>query len=131
MVWLAVIDSGGGWLGVMVSILWVQKRKAYWERLEHLLDRSKGGLGTLNHEELRELGLLYRQTAADLSVVVEDASSAQLAGYLNLLLARSHNRIYLGHRPKASGIIGFYRDTYPRIFRETLPTTTLAVLVFV
>jgi uncharacterized membrane protein SpoIIM required for sporulation len=115
----------------MVSILWVQKRKAYWERLEQLLARSKGGLGKLNHQELRELGLLYRQIAADLSVVAAAASSAQLAAYLNQLLARSHNRIYLGHRPKAGGIIGFYRDTYPRIFRETLPTTALATLFFV
>jgi len=115
----------------MVSIHWVQKRKAYWDRLEHLLQRAKGGLAGLSHQDLREMGLLYRQTAADLSVVLEDASSAQLAGYLNQLLARSHNLIYLGHRPKASGILTFYRDTYPRIFRETVAPTVLATLLFI
>lgn len=114
----------------MVSILWVQKRKAYWERLEQLLRNSQGGLGKLNHQELRELGLLYRQTAADLSVAFEDASSGQLAAYLNQLLARSHNLIYMGHRPKAGGIVAFYRDTYPRVFRETLAITALATFFF-
>ena len=77
------------------------------------------------------MGLLYRQIAADLSVVVEDRSSTQLAAYLNQLLARGHNPIYFGQRAKASGVIGFYRHTYPRIFRETLPATAVAVLFFV
>ena len=61
----------------------------------------------------------------------EDASNRQLATYLNQLLGRSHNLIYLGHKPKVSGIVRFYRDTYPQIFRETLPQTLLAVAIFV
>jgi uncharacterized membrane protein SpoIIM required for sporulation len=108
----------------------VERRKAHWDRLEELVRRSKGGLSELNHAELQELGLLYRQTASDLSVVVEDASSPHLAAYLNQLLGRSHNLIYMGHRPKASGIITFYGETYPRVFRETLPLTLLAMAIF-
>ncbi len=114
----------------MVSIHWTEKRKAYWERLEQLVQRSKRGLGALNHRELQELGLLYRQTAADLSVVLEDESSVQLAAYLNQLLARSHNLIYIGHAAEASGVVAFYRETYPRVFREVLPQTLLAVAIF-
>ena len=57
-------------------------------------------------------------------------STKQLATYLNQLLGRTHNLIYLGHKPKVSGIVGFYRDTYPRIFRETLPQTLLAFAIF-
>ena len=114
----------------MVSNQWVEKRKAHWERLEELVRRSKSGLSGLNHTELQELGLLYRQTASDLSVVVEDASSPHLAAYLNQLLSTSHNLIYMGHRPKASGIVTFYAETYPRVFRETLPLTLLAVAIF-
>ncbi len=48
----------------MVSIHWLEKRKPHWERLEQLVQRSRGGLAALNHQELQELGLLYRQTAA-------------------------------------------------------------------
>src|SRR5258708_31204452 len=114
----------------MVSIHWIEKRKFHWEGLEELVRLSKDGLTRLNHRELQELGLLYRQTASDLSVVLEDSTSAQLAAYLNQLLGRSHNLIYLGHRPKASGIAAFYRETYPRVFRETLPQTLLASAIF-
>ena len=114
----------------MVSIHWIEKRKGYWERLEHLVRLAGGGLAKLNHQELQELGLLYRQTASDLSVILEDISSPQLAAYLNQLLARSHNLIYMGHRPKAAGVANFYLRTYPRIFRETLPQTLLVIAIF-
>jgi uncharacterized membrane protein SpoIIM required for sporulation len=114
----------------MISFRWLEKRKPYWTRLEALVQRSSRGVGQLSHSELQELGLLYRQTASDLAAVREDASSKQLATYLNQLLGRSHNLIYLGHKPKVSGIVRFYRDTYPRIFRETLPQTLLALAIF-
>ena len=90
------------------------------------MQRSGNGIATLSHEELKELGLLYRQTASDLGTVREDVSSRQLTFYLNQLLGRSHNLIYMGHKPKVSAIVRFYRDTYPQLFRETLPQTLLA-----
>ncbi|MBV9269346.1 MAG: stage II sporulation protein M [Acidobacteriaceae bacterium] len=80
--------------------------------------------------ELQELGLLYRQTAADLSAVINDPSSAQLAAYLNHLLARSHNLLYSGEKPSRTSVVSFYRDVYPGIFRETLPLTAAATAVF-
>ncbi len=84
----------------------------------------------LTHGELQELGLLYRQAASDLATVREDITSRQLAAYLNQLLGRAHNLIYMGRRPKVSGIVRFYTETYPRIFRETLPLTLTAVAIF-
>jgi uncharacterized membrane protein SpoIIM required for sporulation len=114
----------------MVSIHWLDQHKPHWDRLEHLVRLSKDGLAKLNHLELQELGLLYRQTASDLSVVLEDASSAQLAAYLKQLLGRSHNLIYMGYRPKAGGIISFYLKTYPGVFRETLPLTLVSIAIF-
>src|ERR1700722_669321 len=115
----------------MVSIHWIEKRKSYWERLEHLVKVGGGGLSKLNHQELQELGLLYRQTASDLSVILEDVSNPQLAAYLNQLLGRSHNLIYMGQRPKTKGMVSFYLETYPRIFRETLPQTLVVIAIFV
>lgn len=115
----------------MISNRWLEKRQSFWARLEQLVERSRKGVSSLSHSELQELGLLYRQTASDLAAVREDASSRQLSAYLNQLLGRSHNLIYLGHKPKVSGIVRFYRDTYPQIFRETLPQTLLAVAIFV
>jgi uncharacterized membrane protein SpoIIM required for sporulation len=115
----------------MVSNRWLEKRKPYWARLEMLVERSSRGVSALSHSELQELGLLYRQTASDLAAVREDATSRPLATYLNQLLGRCHNLIYLGQKPEVSGIVRFYRDTYPQIFRETLPQTLLAFAIFV
>jgi uncharacterized membrane protein SpoIIM required for sporulation len=115
----------------MISNRWLETRKPFWARLEQLVERSRKGVSLLSHSELQELGLLYRQTASDLAAVREDASSRQLSTYLNQLLGRSHNLIYLGHKPKVSGIVRFYRDTYPQTFRETLPQTLLTVAIFV
>ena len=73
---------------------------------------------------------MYRQTASDLAAVREDATNQQLAAYLNQLLGRSHNLIYMGYKPKVSGIVRFYTETYPASFREALPQTLFALAIF-
>jgi len=87
-------------------------------------------VGALDHKDLQELGLLYRQTASDLAIAREDITSSQLAAYLNSLLGRAHNLIYMGNKPKVAGIVRFYSETYPRIFRELWPQTLLAFAIF-
>ena len=78
----------------MISTRWLEKRKPSWSRLEELLARTKGrGVGALDHNDLQELGLLYRQTASDLAIAREDITSSQLVAYLNSLLGRAHNLI--------------------------------------
>jgi uncharacterized membrane protein SpoIIM required for sporulation len=115
----------------MISTRWLEKRNPNWSRLEELLARTKGrGVGALDHNDLQELGLLYRQTASDLAIAREDITSAQLTAYLNSLLGRAHNLIYMGNKPKVAGIVRFYSETYPRIFRELWPQTLLAFAIF-
>jgi len=87
-------------------------------------------VSALDHKDLQELGLLYRQTASDLAIAREDITSSQLAAYLNSLLGRAHNLIYMGNKPKVAGIVRFYSETYPRIFRELWPQTLLAFAIF-
>lgn len=115
----------------MISTRWLEKRKPYWSKLEQFVDRSaRHGAASLTHQELQELGLLYRQTASDLAVVRQDVTSRQAAFYLNQLLGRAHNLIYMGQRPGLGGLFRFYTQTYPRIFRETLRQTLLALALF-
>ena len=115
----------------MISTYWLEKRKSHWVRLEHLLDQShKHGLKSLTRSELQELGLLYRQAAADLSAVREDPTAQYYARSLNLLLARAHNTIYSGEKSSPFSILRFYRYTYPEIFRRQLPMVTAAFLIF-
>ena len=73
---------------------------------------------------------MYRQTASDLATVREDVTSHQLTFYLNQLLGRAHNLIYMGHKQKMSGLVRFYAQTFPQVFRETFRQTFLAFLIF-
>jgi uncharacterized membrane protein SpoIIM required for sporulation len=115
----------------MISAHWLEKRQVHWNRLENLLDRvQKQGLRALTRQELQQLGLLYRQAAADLSALREDSSGKSYARTLNLLLARAHNTIYAGRKSRAGGILSFYRFEYPKIFRRNLGVVTAAFLLF-
>jgi uncharacterized membrane protein SpoIIM required for sporulation len=115
----------------VLSTRWLEKRRPYWARVDELVARTeKSGMRALNHHELRELAVLYRQAASDLSTVREDPSSQRLAQSLNQLLGRAHNCIYMGRRTQGSRILTFYRYTFPEIFRETLPYTLAACAIF-
>lgn len=91
---------------------------------------GRRGLSSLTRAELRELGLLYRQTAADLAAIREDPSSRQFAAYLNRLLARAHNTIYAGRRGSATAVARFFWAEYPRLFRQHRAHVALTVGVF-
>jgi uncharacterized membrane protein SpoIIM required for sporulation len=115
----------------VISTRWLEKRRPHWTRLEQLVAASGlRSVTALKPAELQELALLYRQSASDLSTVREDPTSTQLAVYLNQLLGRAHNLIYMGRRSDKKGIWTFYKDTYPRIFRETFNDTFVAFLLF-
>ncbi|HEY7403982.1 MAG TPA: stage II sporulation protein M [Candidatus Angelobacter sp.] len=118
-------------LGTMISTYWLEKRQSHWKRLELLLDQVKNnGLRSLTRAELQELGLLYRQAAADLSTLREDVTGKSYARTLNVLLSRAHNTIYAGEKSSARGVLHFYRHTYPRVFRDNLRLITVAFLLF-
>jgi uncharacterized membrane protein SpoIIM required for sporulation len=115
----------------LISTNWLERRKPHWQRLERLLNESaRNGFRNLGRSELRELGLLYRQIAADLAAVREDPGSVHFARYLNQLLARAHNIIYSTRKTSPSMILDFFRETYPRTFRRNWNYVLAALLVF-
>ena len=73
---------------------------------------------------------MYRQVAADLATLREDPLSLRLAAYLNQLLARAHNLLYMGRRRRPRGILDFYRSGFPQVFRATLSYTLAAGVLF-
>jgi len=91
---------------------------------------DRRGVRALTRAQLRELALLYRQTAADLSVVRDDPGADALARPLNTLLGRAHNLVYAGGQTPRRGIVHFYARVFPAVFRQTLPYTLTAVALF-
>jgi uncharacterized membrane protein SpoIIM required for sporulation len=115
----------------VISTHWIEKRRLHWTRLERLMEISgRKGVSALSPGELQELALLYRQTASDLASVREDPTSNHLALYLNQLLGRAHNLIYMGRKASGRGMWTFFKDDYPAIFRETFPDTLAAFVIF-
>ncbi len=117
----------------ILSNLWLSRRRPYWERLEVLLGHADStGLKQLSRAELQELALLYRQVAADLSVLRQDATSRNYAAHVNQLLARAHHIIYSRRKTSALSLVRFLRDEYPVIIQRNAGyvTASLAISVF-
>jgi uncharacterized membrane protein SpoIIM required for sporulation len=115
----------------VISARWIEKRQAHWSRLETLVTAcDRRGVAALTHDELQELALLYRQTAADLSAARDDPASAALARRLNQLLARAHNLLYAGRASGARRPLEFLTHTFPRTFRATFRYTLTAFGLF-
>jgi uncharacterized membrane protein SpoIIM required for sporulation len=115
----------------MITSHWLEKREPYWKRLEQIVERSgQRDVSALPYQELQELALLYRQVAADLARVREDPSTRRLSEYLNQLLARAHNLIYMGRRSSSRGIVAFYRAIFPAAFRKNLNYVAFAAALF-
>jgi uncharacterized membrane protein SpoIIM required for sporulation len=105
----------------ILSNQWIAKRRPHWDRLAELLALSdSNGLAQLSRAELQEMALLYRQVAADLSVLRQDATSRTYAEHVNHLLARAHHIIYSGRKTNVATLFRFLRDEYPAIFQRNL-----------
>ena len=88
-------------------------------------------MASFAHEDLRELALLYRQTAADLAVAREHRADIELASYLNGLLGRAHNLIYSGAPAQPRSLLRFFTHAFPQVFRATWRYTAAATGIFV
>src|SRR6202789_996734 len=116
----------------ILSNQWIAKRRPYWDRLASLLAQSdSGGLGQLSRAELQEMALLYRQVAADLSVLRQDVTARTYAVHVNQLLARAHHIIYSGRKANLRTLFLFLRDEYPAVFQRQFGYVLASILVSV
>jgi uncharacterized membrane protein SpoIIM required for sporulation len=100
----------------MISNFWIETRKPQWNRLQELLNQcGSRGVVNLADAELREFGLLYRQVAADLSILRQDPTGAHYSRYLNQLLGRAHSIIYSGKKTSIRSIFSFFSTEWPAL----------------
>jgi uncharacterized membrane protein SpoIIM required for sporulation len=116
----------------ILSNQWLLKRRPYWDRLASLLGQAdSSGLSQLSRAELQEIALLYRQVAADLSVLRQDATARTYALHVNQLLARAHHIIYSGRKTNLATLYRFLRDEYPAVFQRQIGYVAAAIAVSV
>jgi len=77
------------------------------------------------------LALLYRQVAADLSVLRQDATARTYTEYVNSLLARAHHIVYSRRKASVKSLFRFLKDEYPAIFQRNLRFVIASVLISV
>ncbi len=75
------------------------------------------------------MALLYRQVAADLSVLRRDETARTYSDHVNQLLARAHHIIYSRQKTTWLTLFRFLKNEYPVIFRRQLPYVTASLLV--
>jgi uncharacterized membrane protein SpoIIM required for sporulation len=115
----------------MISNLWVEKRKVYWERMTVLVGLvEQTGLRSLSKEELREMALLYRQIASDLSTARQDRTARTIQAELNRLLAQAHAIIYSRRKASIRPVWRFFEHEYPRLVLALMPFVLVSLLVF-
>jgi len=115
----------------MISNFWLDTRRPHWERLE-ILVKQCGNAGTknLSRSDLRELGLLYRQVAADLSILRQDATGSNYSRHLNQLLGRAHSIIYMGKRTSLRSLFHFFAADWPALVRRMAHYLAVTTAVF-
>ena len=105
----------------ILSNQWISKRRPHWDRLAQLLAQTdQGGLSQLSRADLQDMALLYRQVAADLSVLRQDTTTGAYARHVNQLLARAHHIIYSGRKTNLLTLFHFLKNEYPRVFQSQI-----------
>lgn len=108
-----------------------QMRRDDWQALSLLLDRSEKRIAQLSPQDVDDLGRLYQAATADLALAQRDFPGHRATVYLNQLVARAHAVVYRGEPMAGRRLWHFVTAGFPRTFRETLPFTLVATLLFV
>jgi uncharacterized membrane protein SpoIIM required for sporulation len=108
----------------------VANRRARWDRLDTLLNRSRSARSNLTVDELDEMARLYRHTTSDLAIARRDFPSDGATRYINELVARAYGQIYRDPPSPRAAIGRFFRCELPRELRSAWPFLVSAAALF-
>lgn len=99
----------------------VQNRQADWKRFESLVDRVSGTpFFNLESTEITEFSRLFRKLSGDLAIIRSRGWGQELAGYLNSLVSRGHNKFYSAPAARPAALLRFITVQFPRVFRRNI-----------
>ncbi len=93
------------------------QRAGSWSTLQSLVARAKGRADRLDPGEIRQLGLLYRKAAADLSIARRRYPDSPGTARLEALVAESHSLVY-GKARREERFVYFFSTRVWRSIRE-------------
>lgn len=111
----------------------IAQRRDAWEELAGIVGRASTARGVrrLAVAELRRLGPLYQQAAADLAYARLRGAPEPLLEYLNALVVRSHGLVYADRRPGSARVKRFFAIGLPRLLRANIGWIATAAALFV
>ncbi|MBI1180104.1 MAG: stage II sporulation protein M [Alphaproteobacteria bacterium] len=113
----------------MKSIRFRQEREAGWRELEGLVTKAeKGGLRTLDADELMRLPRLYRAALSSLSVARSISLDRSLTAYLESLAARAYLYVYGTRTDIPKALARYFRHLLPATVRGMARPLALAIL---
>lgn len=96
-------------------------RRRRWQALEELLNEvAQRGLHTLDADDLKRLGMLYRRAVADLSRARTQGTNPELIAYLNRLVGRAYAHIYITEPKGLPSIPRFFLSDFPQAIRHNI-----------
>ncbi len=109
----------------------VNTRRSKWSSLELLLESAeRDGLGKLSLADAQALSRLYRSASSDLLWVRARASSADVSGYLNDLVARAYALTYPGKRFRLPSVGRYFSTGFPEAVAREWRMFLAAFLLF-
>ncbi|MCZ7680180.1 MAG: hypothetical protein M5U28_16000 [Sandaracinaceae bacterium] len=100
------------------SVEFRRQREKDWLELGDLVDRVlKGGLSTLDEDELERLPSLYRSAVASLAVARRTALDRALIAYLEALAARAYLAVYGTRKTRRGALLSSILEIFPRRVR--------------
>jgi uncharacterized membrane protein SpoIIM required for sporulation/uncharacterized RDD family membrane protein YckC len=102
----------------------VVKRVEAWRQLEQLLAGVRRGGVTLT--EIATVDRLYRRATADLAHAQAFFGGTDVHRFLNQLCGQAYGVVYQRTGARLTGLLTFYRSTFPRITVQTLGYTKVA-----
>jgi len=108
----------------------VANRRARWDRLNTLLNRSRSPRSNMTVDELDEMARLYRRTTSDLAIARRDFPSDGATRYVNELVARAYGQIYRDPPSPRAAIARFFRYELPRECRSAWPFLAASAALF-
>jgi len=108
----------------------LRTRKVIWNTLDRLVQKGQNRSSALSPADVQRLGQYYRAVTSDLALARRDFPTHPVTDYLNQLVARAHALIYRGEPLALNRLKNFALFGFPQLFRETLPYTLTATLLF-
>ena len=107
-----------------------QARQPAWKRLATLLDQADRDLKSFDYQTLEDLARLHREVLGDYAWARSHFPGTEVDKQLRALCFRGHRRLAARLEPLSRRIWRFYVQDYPQVFRNALPDTQIAGLLF-